>query len=279
MIRRQPEQANEPPEVSSDIIRELAALREMYHQEAIQEEQHMSKCFPFVHVATGKLDESECAHVRSCPACWRVLPRGARCRILLIDTLKPISVYISDQYETLALKLRHFGITGSRALMTDHPIDGRETNKIEALLSKTSAEPGRLHWKLGFNALVVFASLIMLFVDLWAISQGLVATEPQRNFATLVAVGSFALLLVGMLSVCSLVLSVVAYQRLQLLMERAEKERVVEEGEALLSAVHDALQETDEPSRNRVLAVLKEDDRVRKRSARLEEIKQLIGAG
>ena len=141
--------------------------------------------------------------------------------------------------------------------MTEKHEKTRISRAVIAVMRKAEINPAKLKSKRIFNQVIISVAVVILVLDLWAISQGLVTTDPGKKFAAFVALGAGLLLLVGLISNYALVTSALSYERLQVLVERAEKDEIIKEEGDLIAAIRDALRQLEEPSRSNFVGALK----------------------
>lgn len=154
----------------------------------------------------------------------------------------------------------------------------RKTGEIPAAvmnLAKRAEEfnPKKIRAKAIFNVTIMIGAIIMAGIDLWIISQGLVETAPARKLAAFIVLGAAALFLVGLISLIALIIGTFFYQHLNLVVERAEKEEVVEEEGALIDAVAYALAKLDVRVQGMFVKALSESKYLQSRPGLVEEMK------
>lgn len=126
--------------------------------------------------------------------------------------------------------------------------------------------------KLAVTLSVLILALIIMVVDLWLAWAGVIVTQQAKRLTAILAVAAIGLAIVAILAFTSLIISVVAYLRLSFLMERGEKEELLEEHSVLIKGVGSAIDHLPEHHREAFHNLLRSDDALRRHEALLDEL-------
>jgi hypothetical protein len=129
-----------------------------------------------------------------------------------------------------------------------------------------------------FNTVVIVIALAIAATDLWVVFQGQVATEYGKRLAIFILFGAGALFLVGLISLLTLCISTMAYQRLRLLIKDNETEEIGHKTIALVYATAHALQVTMPEGENRrtFLDTMRNDPGLREHPELADEVEHVL---
>jgi hypothetical protein len=137
--------------------------------------------------------------------------------------------------------------------MKEHDAAVIPSEVIELALKAEEIDGKAFTKKAIFDTVLMVAGIVIAAVDLWVISQGLVESIPGRRLAAFVLLGACALSIVGLVALVTLMLSAFVYQRLSALVDRSEKNEVIEEEDEIIWAVVHATSQLEKPWREKFL--------------------------
>ena len=164
-----------------------------------------------------------------------------------------------------------------RTLMMRRTLETYSTKKIpdsviELAQKADEINPDNVKKKQIFNLAVIIGALGICVVDILAISQGFVTSDPGKKLAAFLIIGAAAVFVVGLLSQSALMASVTAYQQLKILVQESENMGVTAEEVLLIQEMGHALRTVDVVAQKKVITSLRNAEPIKNNPALAEMI-------